>query len=168
MRRLGPTGWIRASCLLLALALVPTLARAENLAWDQKVVTQVAVELADALRDLNHTVRRNPEQRLGSSQRRAQFRARESLRLLVSTSRRLASQLESGEDMDATLPTFRRLQMIRRDAERDGRRADILAPTMERIVNAQALIDRLATYYGAEPDATELDTETPPSPAPPT
>jgi hypothetical protein len=83
----------------------------------------------------------------------------------VSLSRRLASQLEAGEDMDATLPTYRRLQMIRRDAERDARRADIPAPTLERIVNAQTLIDQLAAYFGSEPDATELEAEAPaPSP----
>lgn len=163
MRILGTTDLLRPSCALLVLALLAPGALAEPLAWDQKAVTKIAVTLADALRDLNHTVRHNPQQRLGSSQRRAQYRARESLRLLVSISRRLASQLQAGEDMDATLPTYRRLQMIRRDAERDARRADIPAPTLERIVNAQALIDQLAAYFGSEPDATELDAEVPPA-----
>jgi hypothetical protein len=149
--------------VLLALALLAPAAIAQPRAWDQKEVTAIAVELADALRDLKHTVRRNPKQRVGSSQRRAQYRARESLRFLVGLSSRLAAQLRAGDDLDATLPTFRRLQMVRRDAERDARRAFLPEPTVERIAGAQALIDRLAAFYGSEPDATESDSEAPDS-----
>jgi len=161
MRRSGTKAWILPCIALLVGALFAGHAAAENRPWDQQAVTKIAVELADAVRDLNHTVRANPEQRVGSSQRRAQYRARENLRLLVRTSRRLAFHLEAGEDMDSTLPIYRRLQMIRRDAERAGRSADIPAPTQERIVNARTLVDQLSAYYGSKPDETELDSEAP-------
>ena len=90
--------------------------------------------------------------------------------MLVSTSQRLTSQLKAGEDLDATLPTYRRLQMLRRDAERAGRMANIPAPTLERVVSARALLDELTPFYGqaaAEEEAAEQAApETAPAPAP--
>jgi hypothetical protein len=142
--------------LLLSMFATSTLAQATP--WDQKAVTAIAVKLERSLRDLSVTVRRNPQAKAVSSVRRAQFQARETLRLLVSSSRRLSSQLRAGEDLDATLPTFRRLQMLRRDAERAGRRANIPIPTLEQIVSVQALIDQLVPFYGqaaAEEEAAE-------------
>jgi len=151
--------WLaKATGLALLFSMLASGALAQATAWNQKEVTAIAVKLAAAIRDLHHTVRRNPQQPIGSPTRRAQFQARESLRLLVSTSQRLASQLKSGEDLDATLPTFRRLQMLRRDAERAGRRANIPAPTLERVVSVQALIEQLEPFYGqaaAEEEAAE-------------
>jgi hypothetical protein len=48
--------------------------------------------------------------------------------------------------------------MLRRDAERAGRRANIPTPTLEQVVSAQALIDQLVPFYGqaaAEEEAAE-------------
>ena len=148
MRSIRISWLARGAGLALSLSMLASSALAQAAAWDQKAVTAIAVKLETAVRDLNLTVRRNPQATVGSPQRRAQFQARESLRLLVSTSQRLASQLRAGEDLDATLPTFRRLQMLRRDAERAGRRANIPGPTLERVVSTQALIDQLMPFYG--------------------
>ena len=157
--------WLaRSAGLALLFTVLASGAFAQATPWDQKAVTAIAVKLERSLRDLNHTVRRNPEQPIGSPTRRAQFQARESLRLLVSTSQRLASQLRAGEDLDATLPTFRRLQLLRRDAERAGRRANIPGPTLERVLTAQSLIDELVPFYGqaaAEEEAAEQAAPTP-------
>lgn len=154
----------------LVFSVFATSALAQVAPWDQKAVTAIAVKLERAMRDLNHTVRRNPDATVGSPQRRAQFQARESVSQLVSTSQRLASQLKAGDDLDATLPTFRRLLMLRRDAERAGRRANIPAPTLERVVSAQALIDELMPFYGqAAADEDAADQAAPaaaPTPAP--
>jgi hypothetical protein len=153
------TSWLAKSAgLVLSLFVFASSAFAQPAAWDQKAVTAIAVKLEQSLRDLDRAVRRNPTAQVGSPLRRAQFQARESLRLLMITSRRLATQLRAGEDLDATLPTFRRLKMLRRDAERAGRRANIPGPTLERIVSAQALIDQLMPFYGqaeAEEEAAE-------------
>ena len=67
--------------------------------------------------------------------------------------REMASQLKAGEDKDATLPTFKRLGSIRRDAEEDGRKANMQAPALEKVVSAQALMDQLAPYYEDAPAA---------------
>jgi len=139
--------------LALGVFVVASSALAQTKAWDQKAVTAIATKLAATLHDLRVNVRRNPQMTKGSPARQAQFTARESLRLLVITSQRLSSQLQAGEDRDATLPTYRRLQMLRRDAEQDARRANIPAPTLDKIASAQTLLDQLAPYFEETPAA---------------
>jgi hypothetical protein len=148
MQSVQSSRWFRSLGLALLLSLLASSALAQTTPWDQKAVTTIAMKLERALRDLRFSVRRNPEATKGSHVRRAQFQARETLRLLVSASQRLSSQLQAGEDLDATLPTFRRLQMLRRDAERFGRRANMPTATLDQVVNAQALSDQLAAFYG--------------------
>ena len=145
--------------LALSLTALAPNALAET-AWDQKAVTGIATKLATSVKDLNLTVKKNPDAQVGSPQRRAQYNARESVKLLVTISQRLASQLKAGEDQDATLPTYKRLQLIRRDAEEDGRKGNIPAPTLEKVVAMQALMDQLAPYYEDAPAAAA------PSPSP--
>ena len=138
--------------LALSLTALAPNALAET-AWDQKAVTGIATKLATSVKDLNLTVKKNPDAQAGSPQRRAQYNARESVKLLVTISQRLASQLKAGEDQDATLPTYKRLQLIRRDAEEDGRKGNIPAPTLEKVVAMQTLLDQLAPYYEDAPAA---------------
>lgn len=161
--RSGRISWLARSvgCALL-LSTLATSALAQATPWDQEAVTAIAVKLEQALRDLRVTVRQNPQETKGSPTRRAQFQARETLGLLVSASQRLSSQLRAGEDLDATLPTYRRLQMLRSDAERSGRRANIPTPTMEQIVAAKALIDQLTPFYGQAAGEEEAAEKTEP------
>ena len=163
--------WFRSVGLALLLCLLAPSALAQATPWDQKAVTAIAVKLASALRDLNVTVRRNPQAPTGSHARRAQFQARETVRQLRNAARRLSSQLQAGEDLDATLPTFRRLQTLRRDAERLGRRTNMPAATLEQVVNAQALLAQLEAFYGqaaAEEEAAEKADDAAGAPKPPT
>jgi len=158
-------GLARGAMVALSLCLVARGAFAEAVAWDQKEVTRLAVELAKELRGLHVAVRRNPRVPPTTLQRRVLYQAREDVRFLVNVSQRLASQLQAGEDKDATLPTFRRLQMFRRDAEQSARSLDIQKPILERVENARALVDQLAPFYEDAPGATR--TEAPaPAPAP--
>jgi len=141
----------RGALVALSFCLMAHGALAEPVPWDQKTVTAIAEKLAQELRGLSVTVRRSPQLPTGSSGRRAQFQARENVRLLVWVSARLASQLQAGDDKDATLPTYRRLQMTRRDAEQSARRIDIPTATLERIVKAQDLVDQLSPFYEDPP-----------------
>ena len=141
-----------AAGLASTLVLLANAAPAET-AWDQKAVTSIATKLSHSLKDLNVTVKKNPQAQVGSPQRRAQYNARESLRLLVNVSQRLAAQLQAGEDKDATLPTYKRMQLLRREAEDEGRKGQIPAPTLEKVVSMQALMDQLAPYYEDAPAA---------------
>lgn len=136
-----------------AAAEAPPAPPAAPKAWDQKAVTALATKLAGALKDLNVTVRKTPEATMGSPNRRAQYQVREEVKLLVSISQRLATQLREGEDKDATLPTYRRLQSVRRDAAESGRKAGIPAPTLEKVVSARAVLDELEPYYLDAPEA---------------
>jgi len=116
-------------------------------------VTHIAVKLAQSMKDLHLTVKKSPDQPRGSPGRRAQYNARETLKLLVTVSQRLASQLKAGEDKDATLPTYDRMEMLRRDAEGAGRKARIPSPTLDKVVGTRALLDQLAPYYEDAPAA---------------
>lgn len=138
-----------ALCAALLLGWASGPASAESESWDQQKVTAIAQELADAVKDLKDVVRQNPDQ-VSGSQRRAQYAAREDLRLLSNTTKHLALELEKGEGREATLPIYRRVQTLRRDAEEDGRKAMIQAPTMERISIAKEILARLAPYYAEE------------------
>jgi hypothetical protein len=128
-------------------------ALAQSTAWDQKAVTDIAVKLAKSLKDLNVTVKKNPDQPVGSPARKAQYQAREDVKMLVTVSQRLAGQLQAGDDMDATLPTYKRLRSLRRDAEDAGKRGNIPAPTLEKVASVQALLDQMAPYYEEAPEA---------------
>lgn len=144
------TAGAAALCSILVLAFA---AVAEPVAWNQQAVTAIAANLAKSVMDVHCEVKKDPSAGLGSPTRRAQYQAREDLKFLVSVSRRLASQLAAGEDKDATLPTFSRLQMIRRDAEEAGRKAHIPPPELEKVASARALLDQLAPYYEDDPPA---------------
>jgi leucyl-tRNA synthetase len=147
MRRVKRIGLALGAAALLGLA--SPSATAESATWDQAKVTAIAKELADAVKDLKDVVRQNPDQ-VSGPQRRAQYAAREDLRLLSNTTRHLAMELERGEGREATLPVYRRVQTLRRDAEEDGRKAMIQTSTMEKIAVAEEILARLAPYYAEE------------------
>ena len=139
--------------LIVSLALDAGNAQAQATPWDQKAVTAIAVKLAKGLKDLNVTVKKNPDQPIGSPGRKAQYEAREDIKMLVTVSQRLAAQLQAGDDMDATLSTYKRLRGLKRDAEDAGKRGNIPAPTLEKVGSVQALLDQLAPYYEEGPEA---------------
>ena len=131
----------------LALAAPPALAEAAK--WDQQRVTALAKELAAAVKDLRVDVEKNPDQPPGPA-RRAQFQAREDLRLLQYTTRQLASSLAKGEGRDETAPIFQRIETLRRDAEENGRKAMIAEATLAKIAKAKDLLLQISPYYAAE------------------
>jgi len=163
MQRNRPSWLARSAGLALTVCILGSNALADPTGkpWDQKEVTAVAAKLAKALKDLHLTVKQSPEAQLGSTQRRAQYQAREDLKLLVTVSQRLASQLQAGDDKDATLPTYKRLQLIRREAEEHGRKANIPAPSLEKVVSARAQLDQLEPFYE---DAAPADAAAAPAP----
>jgi hypothetical protein len=131
----------------LALCASPAFAQAAQ--WDQQRVTQLATQLAAAVKDLRVEVRKSPDQPPGQS-RRAQYQAREDLRLLQYTTQQLASSLAKGEDRDATAPIFQRIQTLRRDAAENGRKGMIPEATLAKIEKARELLDQISPYYAGE------------------
>lgn len=139
------------ACAGLALGLVLTAspALAEAARWDQQRVTRLASQLAAAVKDLRVEVEKNPDQPPGLA-RRAQYQAREDLRLLQYTTRQLASSLEKGEGREATAPIFQRVETLRRDAEENGRKGMIPEATLNKIAKAQDLLLQISPYYAEE------------------
>lgn len=137
--------------LAVILALCAGSVFAEAAAWNQERVTALAAELHEEVKDLKITVERNPDQPIGGA-RRAQYEARDQLRVLQSLARHLWKDLEDGADREATITTYMRIQTVRRDLEAIGRRANVQNNTLEAVMEVQDVLRRLAPYY-EEPGA---------------
>ncbi|MBW2421554.1 MAG: hypothetical protein JRH19_23640 [Deltaproteobacteria bacterium] len=136
-----------ASAMLLAW---PAAAdQAESSSWDQAAVTALAQELVQAAGDIRDSVRRLP-QVPAAGIRRARSQALDDLRVVQSSVRRLASQLEEGGDRLSTYPTFRRIRTLTRDIGRNLRRAAITEPTASQVAAARKVIKKLDPFYAAE------------------
>jgi hypothetical protein len=144
---------ITALCATLALLLLPTAAFAELAKWDQARVTQIAEELAVALKDLRKEIRATP-QITDPARQRARYEALEDVRIMTNSSKHLASQLKAGKGRDETSSTWRRLGLLRREFEENARKSLIPDPIMEKILKAGELLIRLTPYYASEEEAS--------------
>ncbi len=139
--------------LALAVAFTAAEAGAEPAKWDQKRVTAIAEKFAKAVADLRETVRKQPPTP-NPRQTKLRYQALDDLRLLRQAANNLASDLKAGEGRAETYPGYKRIQLLRRDAEENGRKADIKEDTLARIAAAQDLLRQLAPYY--EEEAAEV------------
>ena len=87
--------------------LLPTAAFAELAKWDQARVTQIAEELAVAMKDLRKEIRTTPGS-TDPARQRARYEAFEDVRIMTNSSRHLASQLKAGKGRDETSAPWRR------------------------------------------------------------
>lgn len=130
----------------VVLALTFSVSGGAATAWDQAKVTDLAKQVAKATVELRAIVEKNPDKPPGVA-RKAQYSAREDLRLLVSATKRLAKRLEAGAGRDETEGLYQRATDLRRDAEQEARRADMLANTKTQAAKTLALLDQLGAYY---------------------
>jgi hypothetical protein len=141
---------VRCLAVLAALVLwaAPALAQAPPpAAWDQAKVTAIAKQLAEATGTLYDAVKKVPPPAMGA-QRKSFYNATQSLRRLGSETRSLAAQLENGEGKDETLPTYKHIQMIRRDAAEEGRSAGVIPDdVLAKVDKARDLLLQLSGYY---------------------
>ena len=134
---------------LIASAAMGRVATAEVAKWDQERVTKIATELAEALKDVRVAVEKDPGQ-TDMIQQRAKYQVRESVRLLVNTSRQLARQLGKGEGMIETEPIYKRMQMLRADAAEAAQRTPISEDVLAKVAVARDALTQLAPYYEAD------------------
>jgi|GEM_PF-1476787 len=152
-----PLGWLvdarrAAPALAALLALgIPTSAAAELAKWDQKRVSAIATELADAVGKAAVEVEKSKGSRVDVGKERAYYELREDVRLAKNTARHLAKELQAGKTREETYPAYRRLATLRNDAAENARRAVMPDATVESIVAAGALMNRLRPYYEEEP-----------------
>jgi hypothetical protein len=71
----------------------------------------------------------------------------DSLRVLRTESRALASELEAGGGLDETWPIARRLRVVVRDLQEEGRRISWKDPVASQARRAQELLTQLAPFY---------------------
>ena len=135
----------------LALAAVAGAARAELAKWDQKRVSAIATELADAVNKAAIEVDKGKGSRVDIGKERAFYEFAEDMRLAKNTSRHLAKELADGKGREETYPTYRRLKTLRNDAAENARRADMPDSAIATITAAGELMNRLRPYYEEEP-----------------
>jgi hypothetical protein len=138
---------ISAVAVVLALALPAAPSRAQSAEWNQARVTELAVELADVVAELQSAFRREPSPTIASPQTRARHRFRDSLRVLRTETRALASDLEAGAGLEETWPVARRARMVIRDMQDEGRRMSWKEPVVGHARRAEELIGQIAPFY---------------------
>lgn len=147
---------IRVGVALVAFVglLVALPATSQTTEWDQAAVTAIAVQLVEVAGDLRSSVRRAPEPPARRA-RRAHLQALDDLRVVQSSVRSLARQLEAGAGREETYPTYRRIRTLRRDIAQNASRALITEPTLGKLEAARVLLDQLAPFYAPEVAADE-------------
>ena len=155
MRARNPVRCFRILQLLACLALVlapaqlPLPAAAEgaaNAEWDQQRVTELAVQLAVATRDLRSQVRTGFPAERGLPQARI-HRLLDHLRVLQNETRFLSAELEAGQGFDETLPVAQRIDRLVDRAVVDARRLDMPEPVQQRLDKADDLLEQLRSFY---------------------
>jgi hypothetical protein len=117
-------------------------------AWDQAAVTSLAADLAKATRDLENTLRREPQ--LADA---ALMGDRNSIGLweaidgLERSARQLASRAKAGKGYEETLPIAQKIRTLVRDAEQYGAGIMTTAFMEEKIAPVEELLKRLEPYY---------------------
>ncbi len=119
----------------------------EPIAWDQARVTDQAGEFAAAAKKVRRTARRLGNPSVATMKARTHHAFMDSLRLIESESRHLASELASGEGLDATLSIYRRLRTLIRDAREQARKLPIPQDLNADIDAARTKLQMLAAYY---------------------
>ncbi len=140
------TRWVPALAAL-ALALTPAAASADRADWNQEEVTKIAAQLRDSTKDLRDTLRRDMPSSPGTGQRQAQTRLLDNLRRIENETRKLAIELESGKDREATFPVYQRLMMLVRDAREEARRQMLQQSSLDKITVARDALNQLGPFY---------------------
>jgi hypothetical protein len=128
-------------------------ASAELAKWDQTRVTAYAEELAVATDDLRQSLEAIGIQ--NATQANAYYQVRDTVKSLDTAAEGLAASLKSGEGHDKTLPRYKRLQTLRRDAAEEGQRADIPESVFEKVFSVGSALMKLRPYYEEEEKAAQ-------------
>ena len=132
-----------------AFLLAAGAASAELATWDQERVAKYAAELVTAVDDLEQSLKKIGIQNF--AQQNAMYQVQDTVDLLHTTSRGLSKALAGGKGREETLPRFKRLQQLRRDAEVEGRRADIPEAVFEKVFAVGSALIKLRPYYEDQP-----------------
>lgn len=146
--------------ILAALALVQILsfapsASAQTQKWDQAVATEAADKLVGAISGLRDILMTSPQLTMPST-RRVMYEIMDNLRQMEFLTQSLSARLKKGEGMEETLPTYNKLQQMRRDTQVLAQKVDISAITRPKLDDAQMWLAKLEPYYPAQPQIQDL------------
>ena len=146
--------------ILAALALTQVLcfaplASAQTQKWDQAATTDAANKLEAAISGLRDILQASPQLQAIAT-RRYMYEIMDNLRQMEFLSQSLSSRLKKGEGLEETLPTYNKLQQIRRDTQVLAQKVDITAITRPKLDEAQTWLAKLEPYYPAQPQIQDL------------
>jgi hypothetical protein len=136
-----------------AFAITAGAASAELAKWEQERVAKYAEELTVATNDLKKALDAVGIQNF--AQQNAMYQVKDTVKMMHSAAGGLAEALKNGKGRDETLPRFKRVQTLRRDAEEEGRSADIPESVFEKVFAVGSALIQLRPYYQEQPMAEE-------------
>jgi hypothetical protein len=128
-----------------AFLLTASAASAELAQWDQERVAKHAAELSVATNDLKQALDAVGIQNF--AQQNAMYQVKDTVEILHRTAVGLAESLKGGKSREETMPRYRRLKSLQRDAEEEGRSADIPESVFAKVFAAGSALIKLAPYY---------------------
>jgi len=85
------------------------------------------------------------------TKRRKMYQIMDNLRLIEYSATSLHASLKNGAGMEETLPTYKRLQQLRRDTQVLAQQVDVTAVTKPKLEKCQELLAKIEPFYPAEP-----------------
>jgi hypothetical protein len=125
------------------------VASAELATWDQKRVAKYAAELTVATADLRKAFDAVGIQNI--AHQNAMYQVKDTVKMLDTAANGLAEALGNGKGHDETMPRYKRVESLRRDAEEEGRSADIPDSVFEKVFSVGSALLKLRPYYVDEP-----------------
>ena len=147
---------ILAAVATAALSITAGAASAELATWEQERVAKYAGELVVATGELRQALDSVGIQNF--AQQNAMYQVKDTVKILDTAATGLAEALKSGKGRDETMPRYRRVDSLRRDAEEEGRSADIPDAVFEKVFSVGAALLKLRPYYVDEPPREEPKT----------
>jgi hypothetical protein len=129
--------------------IVAGAASAELARWDQERVAKYAAELKLATANLKQSI--DDIGILNAAQANSLYQVRDTVEMLDTAANGLDHALRNGKSREETTARFKRIQTLRRDAEEEGRSADIPEAVFEKIFPVGAALQKLRPYYVEEP-----------------
>lgn len=120
-------------------------ANAELATWNQERVAKYAAELKEATAALKLAIDGIGIQNV--AQQNALYQVADTVQMLDTAANGLDHALRNGKGKDETLPRYRRLKSLQRDAEREGRSADIPEAVFQKVFSVGSALIKLAPYY---------------------
>jgi hypothetical protein len=124
-------------------------ASAELAKWDQARVAKYAAELKVATADLKQALEGVGIQNV--AQQNAMYQVKDTVEMLDTAANGLDHALKSGKGREETMARYKRVESLRRDAEEEGRSADIPDAVFEKVFAVGGALLKLRPYYVAEP-----------------